>query len=131
MRGSPRRAHQQKDPLRLWARNSDSKKNLHNAGDAQLNPPRGYAKTWTLEKGKLREDLPVDEVLKKMDARDVFIKGANAIDPYGNARIFLGSPIGGTVGRVVGSAMAKGITIVIPVGLEKIIPTPIAHALRL
>ncbi|MBS7623682.1 hypothetical protein KEJ39_08460 [Candidatus Bathyarchaeota archaeon] len=89
---------------------------------------RGYAKTWTLEKGKLHEDLPVDEVLKRMGAGDVFIKGANAIDPWGNAGIFLGSPIGGTVGRVIGSAMAKGITIVIPVGLEKMIPTPISRA---
>lgn len=89
---------------------------------------RGYAKTWTLEKGKLHEDLPVDEVLKRMGAGDVFIKGANAIDPHGNAGIFLGSPIGGTVGRVVGTAMAKGINIVIPVGLEKMIPTPISKA---
>ncbi|MEM3018142.1 MAG: hypothetical protein QXO25_04615 [Candidatus Bathyarchaeia archaeon] len=89
---------------------------------------RGYAKTWTLEKGRLHEDLPVDEVLKRMGAGDVFIKGANAIDPYGNAGIFLGSSIGGTVGRVIGSAMAKGITIVIPVGLEKMIPTPIFKA---
>jgi len=76
----------------------------------------------------LHEDLPVDAVLKKMGAGDVFIKGANAIDPCGNAGIFLGSPIGGTVGRVLGSAMAKGITIVIPVGLEKMIPTPISKA---
>ena len=89
---------------------------------------RGYAKTWTLEKGKLHEDLPVDEVLKRMGAGDVFIKGANAIDPNGNAGIFLGSSIGGTVGRVIGSTMAKGITIVIPVGLEKMIPTPISKA---
>ena len=89
---------------------------------------RGYAKTWVLEKGKLHEDLTVDDVLKRMGAGDVFIKGANALDPQGNAGVFLGSTIGGTVGRVVGTAMAKGINVIIPVGLEKMIPTPISRA---
>jgi len=76
----------------------------------------------------LYEDLTLDDVLKRMSGKDVFIKGANAIDPQGNAGIFLGSPIGGTVGRVLGTAMAKGINIVIPVGLEKMIPTPTSKA---
>jgi len=89
---------------------------------------RGYARVWILEKGVLHEDLPLDDVLKRMGADDVFIKGANALDPYGNAGIFLGSPIGGTVGRVLGTAMAKGINMIIAVGLEKMIPTPIAKA---
>lgn len=89
---------------------------------------RGYAKIWVLEKGKLYEDLTVDDVLKRMGAGDVFIKGANALDPQGNAGVFLGSTIGGTVGRVIGTAMAKGINIIIPVGLEKMIPTPISRA---
>ncbi len=89
---------------------------------------RGYARIWVLEKGKLCEELKIDDVLKKMGAKDVFIKGANAIDPNGNAGIFLGSPIGGTAGKVFGVAMAKGIQIIIPVGLEKMIPTPIVKA---
>jgi hypothetical protein len=89
---------------------------------------RGYAKLWVLEKGTLHEDLALDDVLKRMGAGDVFIKGANALDPQGNAGIFLGSPIGGTVGRVLGTAMAKGINIIIPVSLEKMIPTPIMKA---
>jgi hypothetical protein len=89
---------------------------------------RGYAKVWVLEKGALHEDLPLNDVLERMDADDVFIKGANALDPFGNAGIFLGSPIGGTVGLVVGTVMAKGINTIIAVGLEKLIPTPIARA---
>lgn len=89
---------------------------------------RGYAKNWILEKGKLYEDIPIDDVLKRMEAKDVFIKGANAIDPYGNAGIFLGSSIGGTIGKVIGVAMARGIKMIIPIGLEKMIPTPIFDA---
>ncbi|MEE9459002.1 MAG: hypothetical protein V3V84_04475 [Candidatus Bathyarchaeia archaeon] len=89
---------------------------------------RGYAKTWVLEKGKLHLDLPIDDILKRMGSRDVFIKGANAIDPFGNVGIFLGSPSGGTVGKVLGTAMAKGVKIIIPVGLEKMIPITISKA---
>jgi len=89
---------------------------------------RGYAKTWILEKGKLHLDLPIDDVLKRMGSRDVFIKGANAIDPFGNVGIYLGSPTGGTVGKVLGTAMAKGVNIIIPVGLEKMIPITISKA---
>jgi hypothetical protein len=89
---------------------------------------RGYAKTWILEKGKLHLDLPIGDVLKRMGSKDVFIKGANAIDPFGNVGIYLGSPTGGTVGKVLGTAVAKGVNIIIPVGLEKMIPTPIAKA---
>jgi hypothetical protein len=89
---------------------------------------RGYAKIWVMEKGTLHEDLTLDDVLKRMGAGDVFIKGANALDPQGNAGIFLGSSIGGTAAKVVGIAMARGINTIIPVGLEKMIPTPINKA---
>jgi hypothetical protein len=89
---------------------------------------RGYARVWVLEKGELCEEPKIDDVLKKMGSKDVFIKGANAIDPNGNAGILLGSPIGGTAGKVYGVAMAKGINVIIPVGLEKMIPTPISKA---
>jgi hypothetical protein len=89
---------------------------------------RGYAKTWVLEKGKLHLDLPIDDILKRMGSKDVFIKGANAIDPFGNVGIYLGSPSGGTVGKVLGTAMAKGVNIIIPAGLEKMIPITISKA---
>jgi hypothetical protein len=89
---------------------------------------RGYAKVWVFEKGLLREDLTLDQTLNMMGSRDVFIKGANALDPQGNAGIFLGSPIGGTAGKAIGIASARGVNIIIPVGLEKLIPTPIFRA---
>jgi hypothetical protein len=89
---------------------------------------RGYARNWIIEKGKLYEDIPIDGVLKRMGSEDVFIKGANAIDPDRNVGIFLGSSIGGTIGKVIGVAMARGIKMIIPVGLEKMIPTSIFDA---
>lgn len=77
--------------------------------------------------GEMRE-IPVGEVVKEMGAGDVFIKGANALDPEFNAGVFLGTPIGGTSGAIVGSIYAKGIHFVIPVGLEKLIPVRVNEA---
>lgn len=77
--------------------------------------------------GKVKE-IPAGEVVKEMGAGDVFIKGANAVDPDLNAGIFLGTPIGGTSGATIGSIYAKGIHFVIPVGLEKLIPVKVNEA---
>lgn len=77
---------------------------------------------WCIEKGRI---LEVDwlEFVNSFKGGDIFIKGANAIDPQGNAGILLGSPQGGTIGKSIGILKARGIQIIIPVGLEKIIPS--------
>ncbi len=77
---------------------------------------------WCIEKGRV---LEVDwlEFLNSFTDGDIFIKGANAIDPYGNAGILLGDPQGGTIGKSIGILKARGIQIIIPAGLEKMIPS--------
>jgi hypothetical protein len=57
-----------------------------------------------------------------MGPDDVFVKGANAVDKNGTAWVMLASETGGTVGHVIGTLMARGIPIIIPVGLEKFVP---------
>ncbi|MCS7098681.1 MAG: hypothetical protein NZ922_06860, partial [Candidatus Methanomethyliaceae archaeon] len=74
--------------------------------------------------GKLTE-LTIKDVLDELGPNDVFIKGANAIDPYGNAGVFLGSPTGGTLGISIGVLLSRGVKIIIPVSLEKFTPYPI------
>ena len=54
---------------------------------------------------------------------DVFIKGANAVDPYGNAAVLTGNNTGGTCGGHMGVLWARGAHVVVPVGLEKLIPS--------
>lgn len=78
-------------------------------------------------KGKMRE-IPTKEVVRQMKAGDIFIKSANALDPNFNAGVFVGSLDGGTVGGVIGPIYAKGITLIIPVGLEKTIPVRVDEA---
>ena len=62
------------------------------------------------------------DVLPTLTADDVFIKGANALDASGTAGVFLASRQGGTVGRVLGTVVARGVNLIIPLGLEKFIP---------
>ena len=68
------------------------------------------------------------ELLREFDHGDVFIKGGNAIDPDGNVGVLLGSPVGGTVGQILGIISARGAHLIAPVGLEKMIPDVVEAA---
>lgn len=77
---------------------------------------------FVLKDGKV-VDTPSREMLEEFEASDIFIKGANAIDPFGNVGIYMGNPIGGTIGTGMGIVMARGAELIVPVGLEKMIPS--------
>jgi hypothetical protein len=66
--------------------------------------------------------------LAKMGPDDVFIKGANAIDPFGSAGILLHGSGGGTIGTALGHIARNGIQYIIPVGLEKVVPISLSDA---
>jgi hypothetical protein len=76
------------------------------------------------EKGKVKalktQELP--PILAKMGPSDVFIKGANAIDPFGAAGVLLGGAGGGTIGAAWGYLTSNGVTTIIAAGLEKLVP---------
>ena len=76
----------------------------------------------TFHKGKA---LPVEPgaVLDKLSPGDILLKGANALDPYGNVGVLMASPVGGTMGQFYMAMKARGLEIVYPVGLEKMIPS--------
>jgi hypothetical protein len=63
------------------------------------------------------------EVLRDFGPDSVFIKGANAVDPEGNAAAFVAHPEGGTIGWAIGTILAQGIHLIVPVGLEKLVPS--------
>jgi len=69
-------------------------------------------------------------IINEMTSSDVFIKGANALDPQGVAGVMMSSPVGGTTGSILGIVMARGINLVIPVGLEKSIPYSVMEISR-
>lgn len=63
------------------------------------------------------------DFLKTLERGDVVIKGANAVDLDGNAGVLVGNETGGTIGALLGIACVRGIPIIMPVGLEKLIPS--------
>lgn len=75
-----------------------------------------------LHKGK-KTDVHPKDALQAFGRDDVFIKGANAVDPDGNAGILLHNDVGGTIGTALGILAARGSHLIIPVGLEKLIPS--------
>ncbi len=68
-------------------------------------------------------DMHPKDAIREFTARDVYIKGANAVDPEGNAAVFMADPRGGTIGAALGVLRARGANLVVPVGLEKLIPS--------
>jgi hypothetical protein len=85
---------------------------------------------YVLVAGELKECTTPQLVpyLAKMGPDDVFIKGANAIDPFGQAGILLHGGGGGTIGTAWGYIVRNGIQCIIPVGLEKLVPINLVDA---
>jgi hypothetical protein len=77
-----------------------------------------------LNKGKVEAPaLTMAEILKGFDQNSAFVKGANCLDPEGNAAAFVAHPEGGTIGWAIGHLWSQGIPLITPVGLEKMIPS--------
>ncbi|MGA2954579.1 MAG: hypothetical protein ABSF48_02505 [Thermodesulfobacteriota bacterium] len=75
-----------------------------------------------LNRGAVEPPAPTMDVLLRDFGRDsIFIKGANCIDPEGNAAAFMAHPEGGTIGWAIGTILARGIRLIVPVGLEKLV----------
>ncbi len=77
-----------------------------------------------IRKGQLvRPELTMEETLKNFDAGSIFIKGANAVDLERNAGVFVAHGSGGTIGYAYGILSARGCRLIVPVGLEKLVPS--------
>ena len=77
-----------------------------------------------LVKGNPVPPVPtMDETMAGWDDTCLFIKGANAVYPDFNAAIFNVHPGAGTIGFAFGKICGMGIPLIVPVGLEKLIPS--------
>ena len=76
-----------------------------------------------LVKGQLRTDLTLDQALQLLAPGDVVMKGGNALD-YANQTVgvWTGSASGGTAGKIMPLIAARKSRLVIPIGLEKLVP---------
>ena len=82
---------------------------------------------WVFKDGKLSEEI-APRALANFRARDVSIKGANAVDPEGNIGVLAADAGGGTVGGIWGTITARGAHWIAPVSLERLIPNVIEAA---
>lgn len=62
------------------------------------------------------------EYLPKLQLGDIFIKGGSAVDHTGLAAVMASDSFGGTIGAAQGILSARGIELIVPIGLEKMVP---------
>ena len=84
---------------------------------------------WVFKDGKL-SDVPANEALAQFTARDVSVKGANAIDADGNVGVLAANEAGGTVGGIWPTIASRGCHWITPVSLERLILPSIPEAAR-
>jgi len=89
--------------------------------NANCGPPP--CTTHVIREGKVVENADSTVEIKTFGPEDVFIKGANAVDRDGNAGIFVSSVKGGTWGMFTPIVTSRNSQVIIPVGLEKMIPS--------
>jgi hypothetical protein len=68
-------------------------------------------------------DVPAKEIIQEFEADDVFIKGANAVDAEGHVGILMANDRGGDISMAQGVLIARGCHLIVPVGLEKLVPS--------
>jgi len=87
-----------------------------------LTPPEERIKPLVFENGEA-SSRSIPEVLADFTRDDVFIKGGNALDLEGTVGILVGGKNSGTIGGAYGQLVAIGAHLILPVGLEKLIPS--------
>lgn len=87
--------------------------------------------TLLVEKNHIKNiDKVLNQEFSKLTQDDMVIIGANAIDIFGNAAIMAGSPGGGSIGNNMSFLYTEGVKVIIPVGLEKLIPGSINDIIK-
>ena len=92
-------------------------------GKTGLSPEEKRVAPFVITKGVQRSrDYHWKEYLPEAGPGDVFIKGGNAVDHTGLAGVFASNLTGGTIGAAWGTLIQRGVTLIVPIGLEKLIP---------
>lgn len=97
-------------------------------GELSAMPANMMMEPVVLRRGK-PDGTPAADALQEFREGDVSIKGASAVDPEGNAGVLAAGERGGTIGEILPVLLPRGSHLVMPVGLEKLIPS-VAQAAR-
>jgi len=82
-------------------------------------------------RGTYVPELGLADVLDELEAGDVVMKGANALD-YRNGLVanLIGHSTGGTMGSILGYVYGRGAHLVVPIGLEKLVAGSLTDVAR-
>jgi len=82
-----------------------------------------------VEKGNIKNiDDSISEEVKYFGKGDIIIISGNALDLHKNVGIMVGSTSGGNPGLAISGMLSEGAKVIIPIGLEKLIPGTISNA---
>jgi len=74
-----------------------------------------------VDKGKKREIDDIKAEIKEFMPGDVMIKGGNTLGNDGITGVYIAHPEGGTIGAILPHAIARGIPIIVPISLSRLI----------
>ncbi len=73
-----------------------------------------------IREGKWQPGLEIFDVIDSLQAGDMVIKGANAVNvEAGEAGVFIGDDKSGTIGAAIPAVIGRRVKLLVPVGLEK------------
>ncbi|MDD5082946.1 MAG: hypothetical protein PHU08_06180, partial [Dehalococcoidales bacterium] len=102
-------------------------------GELRVTTKRAAERTigndFILRQGKVDSATQPQDAIKEFGGDDVFIKGANAVDSSGEAGVLAAGTEAGTIGWALPTLMSRGAHLIVPAGLEKLIPS-VAEASR-
>lgn len=107
---------------------SDIEESLRKSAKPELG---SFPFCWVVRKGKFSTKELLGNLLEEMGPDDIYIKGVNALDVEGNAGVLWGNVVeGGSFGHVLATRRRKGFNLILPAGLEKLIPCSIKEAAK-
>ena len=92
--------------------------------------PKEYSHDWIIRNGKLTRGLQLKDVLPQLGKGDLYTKSPNSIDPNGKVGVLFSAKGAGTIGIVKRAQRKQGFEIILPTGLEKLVPKPIEEICR-
>ena len=94
--------------------------------EAHAGPPATTAHV--IRKGNVVEGADSNVEILSFGPDDVYVKGANAVDREGNVGVLSSTYKGGTIGMVWPVVTPRGSQLIMPVGLEKMVPSVMTAA---
>lgn len=110
--------------LKKAEKNTGLNKALANAGT--------YPHTYVIVKGERTYGWVLNDLTEKMGPGDIYVKGVNGMDAYGQVAVQIGSVDEfGTIGRMVAARNKNGFEIITPTGLEKFVAGSLKDAAKI